>query len=347
VDLLRAGSLLVVVLWHWVFTVLVWKPDGPHASNPIGHTSGLWLLTWFLQVMPVFFFVGGYVHHRTWRRGRRAGRNDLDFLRKRMARLVVPTLALLALVGAARVGAEVLAPEAEWVGRSLFLMVSPLWFLGVYLLLVSITPLAARAHERLGELALVGFGAGVVLVELLRFRFDVPYVEWANFLFVYGFAHQLGFWWDELAAAPRRRVAALALAGLTGLVVLTNIGVYPRSMVGVPGEPISNMAPPSACILALCLFQVGLVMLARPRVTAWLAAGGAARPVRWANTNSMTVFLWHFTGYAAFVGILTLVGIGLVEQPDAGWWAQRPLWLIGPAICTVPLVRTFRRLEAA
>lgn len=348
VDLLRAGSLLVVVLWHWVFTVLVWRPDGPHASNPIGRTPGLWLATWVLQVMPVFFFVGGYVHHRTWRSSRdRAGRaGDWQFLQKRLVRLVSPTLALLALVALARFGAHALAPEAAWTDRALFLLVSPLWFLGVYLLLVLVTPVAARAHAWAGESALVALGAGVVLVDLLRFRFDVPYVEWANFLFVYGFAHQLGFWWEALAAAPRHRLAALTVGGLTGLVVLTSVGLYPRSMVGVPGETISNMAPPTACILALCCFQVGLVMLARRRVTAWLETGGAARPVAWANRNSMTVFLWHFTGYAVFVALLGVASIGIGEHPDAAWWIQRPLWVVGPALCTIPLVRAFRRFEA-
>ncbi|MGI8794510.1 MAG: acyltransferase family protein, partial [Acidimicrobiales bacterium] len=63
-DLLRAGSLGVVVIWHWVFTIIRWEADGPHATNPIGTTRGLWLATWFLQVMPVFFAVGGAVHAR-------------------------------------------------------------------------------------------------------------------------------------------------------------------------------------------------------------------------------------------------------------------------------------------
>jgi hypothetical protein len=62
VDWLRAVSLLVVVLWHWAFTILRWSPEGPHATNPLGFFSGLWIFTWLLQVLPVFFYVGGYVH---------------------------------------------------------------------------------------------------------------------------------------------------------------------------------------------------------------------------------------------------------------------------------------------
>jgi hypothetical protein len=61
VDWLRVVSLIVVVLWHWAFTILRWSPEGPRATNPLGFFSGLWILTWLLQVLPVFFYVGGYV----------------------------------------------------------------------------------------------------------------------------------------------------------------------------------------------------------------------------------------------------------------------------------------------
>ena len=73
IDFLRAFSLLVVVAWHWVFTIVIWKDDGRHATNPIGFTSGLWAVTWLLQVMPLFFYVGGYSHLVAWRRAQARG----------------------------------------------------------------------------------------------------------------------------------------------------------------------------------------------------------------------------------------------------------------------------------
>ena len=57
-DFLRSFSLMVVILWHWCFTILIWGDDGPYATSPLGFTSGLWILTWLLQVMPVFFYIG-------------------------------------------------------------------------------------------------------------------------------------------------------------------------------------------------------------------------------------------------------------------------------------------------
>lgn len=55
IDLCRAFSLLIVVMWHWVFTIVGWRTRGPSANSPLGFTDNLWILTWFLQVMPLFF----------------------------------------------------------------------------------------------------------------------------------------------------------------------------------------------------------------------------------------------------------------------------------------------------
>ena len=71
VDWLRAFSLIVVVLWHWAFTILSWNPEtGPHATSPLGFMKGFWLATWLFQVMPLFFYIGGYVHLRSWEKAR-------------------------------------------------------------------------------------------------------------------------------------------------------------------------------------------------------------------------------------------------------------------------------------
>ncbi len=94
VDFIRAFSLLVVVAWHWVFTIIVWEDDGPHASNPIGFTTGLWLATWLFQVMPLFFYVGGYGHLRSWQRAQRRGESIWQLVGRRLQRLAIPALAL-------------------------------------------------------------------------------------------------------------------------------------------------------------------------------------------------------------------------------------------------------------
>ncbi|MDZ4826121.1 MAG: hypothetical protein SGJ13_06600 [Actinomycetota bacterium] len=129
------------------------------------------------------------------------------------------------------------------------------------------------------------------------------------------------------------------------LSVLTNMGLYPRSMVGVTGERFSNMGPPTLCIVALMAFQAGTVLLIRPAALRWLERPGPARFAAWANATSMTVFLWHLTGYAIFYTAVRVGGYHAPERTTLAWWAERPLWLLGPLACTIPLVFLFRRFE--
>ena len=341
VDVLRAGSLMVVVAWHWVFTVLVWAPDGPHASNPLGTTRGLWLVTWLFQVMPLFFFVGGFVHARTWKGG---ASSYGAFLRKRLGRLVVPAAAAIAVIGAAALVANTLLGSPEWLPRAVVLVLSPLWFLGVYMVLVAATPVAAWAHRRFGEAAVVALAASAVLVDLLRFRFGVPFAAVLAWFAVWGFAHQLGFHYDRLVAAPRRFAWCLVMGGGSALLGLTNIGIYPKSMVGVPGEAISNMAPPTICIVALCVLQVGVALLIRDAVLRAIASPRPARVIEWVSANSMPLYLWHGVGLAIAYGAVRGAGVDVPETTSAAWWLQRPLWVVLPVLTTRPLLKVARRL---
>jgi hypothetical protein len=137
----------------------------------------------------------------------------------------------------------------------------------------------------------------------------------------------------------------MAPGGLAALVGLTASGAWPGSMVGLPGERVSNMSPPSLCIVALTVWLVGLAMLVRHPVGRWLR-----RPRPWAmvvaaGSSLMTVFLWHLT--ALFLAVLVLHPLGLTRVPAGtpAWWALRPLWLLVPAALLVPLVALFARFE--
>jgi hypothetical protein len=143
-DLLRAGSLSVVVLWHWVFTIIRWAPDGPHATNPIGTTRGLWLATWFLQVMPVFFAVGGAVHARSLVKEPRWA----EFVGRRLMALLPGALVLSGLALVAHRALAIAGEPPQWLARALILVLSPLWFLAVYSLLIVLAPLAWKLHKR-------------------------------------------------------------------------------------------------------------------------------------------------------------------------------------------------------
>jgi peptidoglycan/LPS O-acetylase OafA/YrhL len=59
----------------------------------------------------------------------------------------------------------------------------------------------------------------------------------------------------------------------------------------------------------------------------------------------MSVYLWHFPAFAVAYGLVGLAGISVPQRASAGWWLQRPLWVLAPMTVTWFLLRTFRRFE--
>lgn len=349
IDLLRSLATTTVVLWHWVFTILVWREDGPHADNPIGYVSGLWSLTWVLQVMPLFFVAGGFVHARAWGRDRGTPGAWASFVKRRAVQLGVPALVLIGVVSAAGTGIALLHEGGDpWVPRAVTLVLSPLWFLAVYMVLVVTVPLWDRLDQRWGELVPIGLAVATMGIDLLRFRFGYPEAAWVNMVLVWGAAHQVGWSWERLRRAPKRFGHALMLIGFAGLVGLTNMGLYPRSMVGTTSaaDRFSNMGPPTLPIVALLIFQVGLVLANRERIIAWADNPRVQRFVAWLSANAMPLFLWHTVGFALFYAAMRAV-TEVPEEPSAAWWITRPLWVLGPALATVPFLVATRRIRPA
>ena len=349
IDLLRSLATTTVVLWHWVFTILVWREDGPHADNPIGYVSGLWSLTWVLQVMPLFFVAGGFVHSRAWARDRGRPGAWAKFVKRRAIQLGVPALVLIAVVAGAGTAIALLHAGGDpWVPRAVTLVLSPLWFLAVYMVLVVTVPIWDRLDQRWGELVPISLAVATMGIDLLRFRFGYPEAAWVNMVFVWGAAHQVGWSWERLRRAPKRFGHALMLIGFAALVGLTNMGLYPRSMVGTTSsvDRFSNMGPPTLPIVALLIFQVGLVLANRERILAWAENPRMQRFIAWLSANSMPLFLWHTVGFAIFYAAMRTV-TDVPETPSTMWWITRPLWVLGPALATVPLLAATRRIRPA
>jgi hypothetical protein len=345
VDWLRAFSLIVVVLWHWAFTILKWDPaTGPHATSPLGFMKGFWLATWLFQVMPLFFYIGGYVHLRSWEKARRNGVGLGSFVVKRLRQLAVPGAALFVTWTAVGVFTGWYFDLAG-AGRMARLIVSPLWFLAVYLGLIALLPVSLWLHRRYGMLVLVWLAGGAMCVDVARFHYHIEGVGWINMLLVWALAHHAGFFYDKVVAAPRQVDWALLWSGLFGMLGLVFSGLYPGSMVGVPGERFSNMAPPTFVMVALLLFQIGVVEILRPAMTVRLE-----RP-RWSAVNetinrfALPLFLFHTTGMAIARFILwRFFGDDLVDgPPDLEWWLARPLMVLLPLLCTLPVIYLFGR----
>jgi Acyltransferase family len=343
----RAFSLLVVIAWHWVFTIVLWRPDGPHATSPIGFTRGLWLLTWLLQVMPLFFYVGGYSHLRSWERAQAQGRSIWSFVGKRLERLALPALALFTTWTLLGIVLGNLF-DLPWIGRAVRLVVSPLWFMAVYLLLVLLLPVALWLHRRFDTLALVWMAGLAALVDIGRFKYGHAWLGWLNMILVWGLCHQLGFFYERIVAMRRHGDWSLLFAGLFGLTGLVVSNLYPGSMVGVPGERLSNMAPPTMCLVALVMFQAGVAEVLRPWLTERLHRPRWARVSEVINRFSMPLFLFHTTGMALSRAFARLVlGRNEAVRPDLWWWLKRPISFVGPLLFTLPVIYLFGRRWAA
>ncbi|MFJ3586360.1 acyltransferase [Streptomyces sp. NPDC090127] len=335
VDLLRVGSLGVVVLGHWLMAAV--GADG-QVGNLLAVVPELQVVTWALQVMPVFFFVGGFSHALA-HRSRPA---YAAFLRARLQRLLRPTMVFVGVWGAAALLIQLLGADGGLTGVALRLVTQPLWFIGIYLAMVAFTPPLLKLHERWGWGAFAALASGAVAVDVLRFAFDVPFVEFLNFAFVWLAVHQLGF---LRADGMIRLPAVLAGAGLLAAAGLVALGPYPLSMVGMPGEKVSNMAPPTLALLAHGLWLVGAVELLRGPGTRLVARAGVWHKVVVANGIAMTAFLWHLTAMLGVYGTLLALDVTLPAPATGGWWAQVPFRIAAAALLTALLVAAFRRFE--
>jgi hypothetical protein len=118
-------------------------------------------------------------------------------------------------------------------------------------------------------------------------------------------------------------------------------------MVGVPGEALSNMGPPTLAVLALSVLQAGVVLLAASR----LESLADTRVMTWLRANAMTLFAVHSVAYALFYAAWVVVAGGHpIDHTSTGWWLERPLFLLGPGLVLAALLglaRAVRRPAAA
>jgi hypothetical protein len=347
VDFLRAASIGVVVIGHWLMAVITYRNGQMAGTNALVAMPKLQDLTWILQVMPVFFFVGGFSNLVSLDSIARRGGRYADFIDSRVSRLLRPVTVLLAVWVPITLVLQLTAIPDRTLQTVTKLVTQLLWFIGVYLLVVALAKPMLRAHRRWGLRVPAALAAAAVAVDILAIGVGWRVVGVLNFAFVWLFAQQLGFFYADgsFGRWSRRVPAALAAAGLASLVALTTFGPYPSSMVGMPGERVSNMAPPTLCILALTCWLVGLVLALRAPMTRWLQGVRVWRAVIAANSVIMTVYLWHLTALLVAVGVLLPLGFPQPAPGTATWWALRPVWFAVLAALLAALLALFGRFE--
>ena len=378
VDFLRAFSICTVVWGHWTIAIVWWQDGIVRTKSAIGVTPGMWALTWALQVMPIFFFVGGFSNYVTLASMQRRGETTGTFVRTRAMRLVRPSLVFFAVWGTVDVAMHLLdvgAPTGPriWGDTTLLrlflppgstLPFGPLWFLGVYLIVIMIAPWMVALHHRFRWWVPALMVTGTVLADAIGFIGGVSIVRWCNVAFVLLFPHQLGFFYADgtFARVWKALFWGMIAVGLGGLLVLTNapfwslfgdqrftwfpgLGRYPRSLLGTDVEVVSNAYPPTLCFLFGGMWTIGAVMLLWPSFQGLLRRRRVWKVTILLNSVIMTLFLWHMT---AFLGaILLLWPLGLMREHDstAAWWLQKPVIYAVATACLVGLIAVFGRFE--
>lgn len=345
VDFYRAAAMGVVALGHWLGTVVVLRHGKLDGGNLLDFAPEYGWATWIGQVMPLFFFVGGFASATSLRSAERRGVRPADWIATRLRRMVAPAAALAAFwavaiaVGAAAGGAGIATLAAA--GAAI-----PLWFLANYTIDTALAPFTFRWFRARP----IGFSAlllgGFALAEAARFA-HVPMVPQLNWVIGWLGFQVAGFAWQDGLLPTGRKLAALAAAFWALAVAAVTLGPWPAVMLHHGGLEHSPTHPPST---ALLLFGFGYSFTAAalaPAVNRWLERSARAwKATIAANSVAMSVYLWHMTAGMLVIGAAYLAG--LIPTASAGtgtWWWTKVPFLVANVAVLIPIVRKVAPIE--
>ena len=352
IDFWRALAILFVVFGHWLAASIWLRADGEITlMNSLEWIPYSGWITWIVQVMPIFFFVGGYANARALRQVDAGEQPRREWITIRVRRLYTPVIPLLLVWTVLIVVMRPFVP-GEVVRAGAMSATVPLWFIAVYIGLVAIAPFTYRWWQTSGWVSVITLAGAAIVVDIARFVFEVPGIGWANFLFVWAAVHQLGYWWATRDAAddpiPASTGWALFATALAALIALTWVGWYPVAMIGIPGAELTNMTPPTFAIFLLGLAQAGLILGTQGPVTRLTDRLGVWHGVVAISGVIMTIYLWHLSAMTivAAIGLFTFGGAAFEIEPGTwAWVLTRPIWIAILLAVLGVLVAIFARFE--
>jgi hypothetical protein len=349
VDLVKAICLLVVVGLHAMMAGVTVGEGGLAVTNALeGHPIFAWA-TWGVQIMPLFFLLGGFSSLTQWRRMSAGGATAGDYIRQRVHRLAHPALLPIALVAGSLAAVALTGVSNEVLSQVGFRIGQPLWFLAVYLGCAGFIPLMARLHDARPVLTLFGLLAAAIVVDATSIALILPGLGALNFLFVWLFVQQLGFWYaDGWFLRMNRWVLFTGSVGAFGLLVLLTM------VLGYSTDMYVNLNPPNLCILVLGVGQLLLFSALHPWLVRLAHVPALRRAAAGVNRHSMTIYLWHVPVVVLVALTMMSARLPFPEPLSRSWWETRPLFLLAIGVGLVPVVllvayydRTRRAAEKA
>ena len=308
IDVIRIASLVGVVVGHTVMATSIIDDDVFHWGNLLTTSVVFQALTWVFQIMPLFFFAGVAASVGSFRAGASWG----GWLLKRCTRLYRPVFYYLAFWAVALVVLRHLVPIRVYQSIA-GISTQLLWFLGAYVLVLAAVPLLTRITTAPRLIASVTVCYGVIaLVDAVRVDDStwsaVGYVNLVAWLIpgMFGVAYR-----RELITTRGALLLGAAMCAVN--VALLRFGPYELSLVGIDGQRLKNMFPPSLLLTGHAIMMCAFAIAAAPAIARW-----AARPRVWqlaviGNSGAMTLYLWHMP---ALLGVhLTFDYLGLARWP--------------------------------
>ncbi len=299
----------------------------------------LWPITWVLQLVPLFFFAGGHSNLLAWQ-ATTTGYGG--YLARRVCWLIRPVLAFVTAWLVLPLSLDLLnaPPEAvRTVGR---LVVQPLWLLGLYLLVVAMTPAMLWLHRRAPVITPLAQAAVVVAIGVFGSGVFAAHFGGVVLAALFG---QLAFHYADgtLWRLPRTVLAAVGLAALVALAVLTTVG--PLSPL-VRAEPTgsASFVPSAPAVLLIGLAQVCLVALPRRAGTRAIGRGALAQAARFVHSAPMTVYLAYLCAMLVIAGVIGAARTAGLPTTAVDWLVQ-PRPLLALALLGVPTALAFLLFE--
>lgn len=349
VDFLRAVSIGFVIIGHWLITTAHYDASTTSLTPVLALDIIPWTswLTWVFQVMPIFFIVGGYSNAISLEGAKRKQLSYAQWLTGRLHRLLTPLLLLVMVWAGISIALNVAAVDADKIKFLSRAALLPTWFLAIYTMIVLLAPLTYRLWQRWGFASLAAYISLAILVDYLFFAMDMHWAGWTNYFWVWLAMHHLGFAWRDGRLGRPIMLVTVSLVSLLTLSALIVLGPYPIAMAGSPGDAVSNTLPPKITLLALGLFQFGLLLAIEKPMQRLLSGVNAWTMTVLINTMIMTIYLWHMTVLLAVLVVSYMAGgAGLTMEPgSAPWWWSRPVWLALLTVLLIPLALLLSPLE--
>lgn len=333
IDIVRAASLVLVVVAHLTMVVLDRNADGSLRGVNLFQLYPRFEWLTMLSPMPLFFVASGWA-------------NVGSTATSRMRRVVV--LSALASVVAVAWSCATLVEQVVSGGNGIVsdgsrISTQPLWFLTAW---VPFT-ICARVLNRSARHIVASIAVCLVVLvatDMLRFLADAPrWVGYPGFFAAWAVPWLIGAWWRQRHHAnpfDERRTGILVLvASLVVLAALVQFFGYHAALIdAVPGHR-SNTTPPTLFTAVASLMQAGAFILAARSLDS--IAARRDRAIRALDAAASGLYVWHLSALSLCAAVLA-AGAWTPDRLSMAWWFSRPAWFAVVVALTLAFARATR-----